>query len=312
MIKKLILLALLSIFCILAYIFTGLGKFPAYQIEQRSLSVAAIIVVGASIAVSTLIFQTITQNKILTPSIIGLDSLYTMTQALLVFVFGSSNLSVHNDNVNFIISVLCMMIFALLFYKILFKEGRNIYLVLLLGLIFGTFFSSLSMFFEVLIDPDEFMVVQGRMFASFNNIQIQILLFAFILMLASFAFVLKYFRYLDPLSLDKDSAISLGVPYHKLVQRFMIVIAILISISTALVGPITFLGLLVVNITYELFRTYKHSILLLASILVSIITLVGGVFLVSRVFEFSTTISVVINFIGGIYFIYLILKGNKI
>lgn len=59
----------------------------------------------------------------------------------------------------------------------------------------------------------------------------------------------------------------------------MIIIAILTSISTALVGPITFLGLLVVNITYELFKTAKHSILLLACILISILALLGEYFL---------------------------------
>ena len=92
----------------------------------------------------------------------------------------------------------------------------------------------------------------------------------------------------------------------------MIIVAILVSVSTALVGPITFLGLLVANISYEFFRTYKHSILLTGAAFISIITLVGGIFIVSRIFSFDTTISVIINFLGGIYFIYLVLKGNKL
>lgn len=312
MLKRLIILALVAILCILAYIFTGLGKYPDFAIHNRSLAIGAIIAVGVSIGVSTVIFQTITQNKILTPSIIGLDSLYTMLQAFLVFALGSAHISTYNENVNFLISTLSMVVFTLIFYKILFKEGRNIYLILLLGLIFGTFFSSLSLFFEVLIDPDEFLVVQGRMFASFNNIQSQILLLAYILIALSFVFIFRYFKYLDPLSLDKDLCISLGVPYHQLVSRLMIIVAVLVSVSTALVGPITFLGLLVANISYEFFRTYKHSILLLGCSFISIITLVGGMLIVSRVFAFDTTVSVVINFLGGIYFIYLVLKGGKL
>ncbi|MFK0475969.1 iron chelate uptake ABC transporter family permease subunit, partial [Campylobacter jejuni] len=105
---------------------------------------------------------------------------------------------------------------------------------------------------------------------------------------------------------------DLGINYQKISKQLMIIIAILTSISTALVGPITFLGLLVVNITYELFKTAKHSILLSACILISILALLGGVFFVSRVFDYNATISVVINFLGGIYFIYLVLKGNKL
>ena len=104
----------------------------------------------------------------------------------------------------------------------------------------------------------------------------------------------------------------MGLDYDNLVKSFIIVIAILTSISTALVGPISFLVLLVANISYELFKTYKHNVLLLASSLISIITLLGGIYIVSKVFAFNTTISVVINFIGGIYFIYLVLKGNRL
>jgi len=57
--------------------------------------------------------------------------------------------------------------------------------------------------------------------------------------------------------------------------------------------------------------TYKHSILILGASLISIIALVGGQFLVLHVFNLNTTISVIINFVGGIYFIYLLLKQSK-
>ncbi|TQR34522.1 iron ABC transporter permease [Campylobacter sp. MIT 99-7217] len=312
MLKKLLILFIITLFVIILFIFTQMGKFPAYVLENRSIQVLAMVVVGVCISVSTIIFQTIANNKILTPSIIGLDSLYMLTQTFLIFTLGSANLSVYEANTNFIISVMAMMIFTLLLYKILFKDGRSIYFILLLGFIFGTLFSSLSLFFEVLIDPDEFMVVQGRMFASFSNIQTEVLILALILMLLCFAMIARYYKFLDPLALNKDLAINLGIEYEFLVKRLMIIVAVLVSISTALVGPITFLGLLVANISYELMKTYKHGILFLTSSFISIITLVGGVFIVSRIFDFNTTISVIINFIGGIYFIFLVLKGNKI
>ena len=205
-----------------------------------------------------------------------------------------------------------MVVFSLRLYKILFSSDRSIYLIMLLGLVFGTLFSTLSSFFEVLIDPDEFMVIQGRMFASFDNIAFDVLILAYIISFLSFIWIFRYMKFLDPLNLGKDLAINLGINYQKISKQLMIIIAILTSISTALVGPITFLGLLVVNITYELFKTAKHSILLSACILISILALLGGVFFVSRVFDYNATISVVINFLGGIYFIYLVLKGNKL
>ncbi|EAM0028613.1 iron ABC transporter permease [Campylobacter coli] len=296
----------------LVFVFAGLKDFDEYALKNRFLQIAAIVIVAICIAISTVIFQTLCNNKILTPAIIGLDSLYMLLQSALVFSLGSANLSVYRNDINFLITLACMVVFSLGLYKILFSSDKSIYLIMLLGLIFGTLFSTLSSFFEILIDPDEFMIIQGRMFASFDNVAFDVLALAYIVTLLSFIWIFRYMKFLDPLSLGKDLSINLGINYQKISKHLMIIIAILTSISTALVGPITFLGLLVVNITYELFKTAKHNILLLACILISILALLGGVFFVSRIFDYNTTISVIINFLGGIYFIYLVLKGNKL
>ncbi|WP_072229057.1 enterochelin ABC transporter permease CeuC [Campylobacter coli] len=310
--KKILILAFLTLIMALVFIFAGLKDFDEYALKNRFLQIAAIVIVAICIAVSTVIFQTLCNNKILTPAIIGLDSLYMLLQSALVFSLGSANLSVYRNDINFLITLVCMIVFSLGLYKILFSSDKSIYLIMLLGLIFGTLFSTLSSFFEILIDPDEFMIIQGRMFASFDNVAFDVLALAYIVTLLSFIWIFRYMKFLDPLSLGKDLSINLGINYQKISKHLMIIIAILTSISTALVGPITFLGLLVVNITYELFKTAKHSILLLACILISILALLGGVFFVSRIFDYNTTISVIINFLGGIYFIYLVLKGNKL
>ncbi|HEA8164373.1 TPA: iron chelate uptake ABC transporter family permease subunit [Campylobacter coli] len=310
--KKILILAFLTLIMVLVFIFAGLKDFDEYALKNRFLQIAAIVIVAICIAVSTVIFQTLCNNKILTPAIIGLDSLYMLLQSALIFSLGSANLSVYKNDINFLITLFCMVVFSLGLYKILFSSDKSIYLIMLLGLIFGTLFSTLSSFFEILIDPDEFMVIQGRMFASFDNVAFDVLTLAYIVTLLSFVWIFRYMKFLDPLSLGKDLSINLGINYQKISKHLMIIIAILTSISTALVGPITFLGLLVVNITYELFKSSKHSILLLACVLISILALLGGVFFVSRVFDYNTTISVIINFLGGIYFIYLVLKGNKL
>ncbi|EDP5498289.1 iron chelate uptake ABC transporter family permease subunit [Campylobacter jejuni] len=310
--KKMLILSFLTLGMTGIFILVGLNGFDGYALKSRFLQIAAIIIVAICIAVSTVIFQTLCNNKILTPAIIGLDSLYMLLQSALIFSFGAANLSVYKNDINFLITLVCMVVFSLGLYKILFSSDRSIYLIMLLGLVFGTLFSTLSSFFEVLIDPDEFMVIQGRMFASFDNIAFDVLILAYIISFLSFIWIFRYMKFLDPLNLGKDLAINLGINYQKISKQLMIIIAILTSISTALVGPITFLGLLVVNITYELFKTAKHSILLSACILISILALLGGVFFVSKVFDYNATISVVINFLGGIYFIYLVLKGNKL
>lgn len=309
--KKFILLASLMVLLIVVYLFWGLEGNISYILMRRATRMLAIVMTGAVIAVATVIFQTITNNRLLTPSLIGLDSLYQLMQTFIIFFYGSTSITVVNQNLNFVLSVVLMIVFALVLFHILFKRDHNVYLILLIGLIFGTFFQSLTTFMQVLIDPNEFLMIQNRMFASFNNVQTELLYLALGLLILTFIYLIRFYKYLDVIALGKDTAVNLGVEYDSIVQRLMVVVAILISIATALVGPITFLGILVVNVTYEMFKTYRHSVLLLATVMISVIALVGGQLVVDRIFSFSTTLSVIINLIGGSYFLYLILKENR-
>ncbi|MCZ1180948.1 iron ABC transporter permease [Shouchella clausii] len=283
-----------------------------YALPRRGRSVVAIVIVGGAIASSTLFFQTITNNRILTPSIIGLDSLYMLIQTLLVFLFGTIGLVLINQYVNFGLSIVFMVLFAVLLYALMFKkEGQNLYFLLLVGIVFGTLFSSLSTFLQVMIDPNEFLTIQNRMFASFSNINVDLLWISIVILAATVLYIWPYLKYLDAISLGRDQAINLGVPYDRAIKKFLVVIALLVSVSTALVGPVLFLGLLVANVARELMPTYKHTHLVITSVLVSSIALVGGTLLVERVFTYSAPLSVIINFVGGIYFIYLLLRGTK-
>lgn len=283
-----------------------------YVLPRRLKKILAIVLTGSVTAFSTMIFQTITNNRILTPSIIGLDSLYLFIQTFVLFVFGSTSLTMMDKNINFLLSIGLMILFAGLLHKLLFQgEGRNIYFLLLVGLIFGTLFNSLASFMQLLIDPNEFLIVQDRMFASFNNVNTDLLVISCVLVSGILLYFRKFAKYLDVLSLGRDEAVNLGVDYDYVVKRLLILVAILVSIATALVGPITFLGLLVANVAYQFMNTYQHKYLIASASLISIVALVGGLLIVERVFTFSTTLSVIINFIGGVYFIYLLLKENR-
>lgn len=309
---KIWVLAIVAIALIAIFMSIDAGGNWDYVLPRRFKKILAIVLTGGIIAFSTMVFQTITNNRILTPSIIGLDSLYLFIQTFVIFVFGSTHMTLMNKNINFLLSAGVMVLFAGLLYKWLFKrEGQNIYFLLLIGLIFGTLFNSLSTFMQVLIDPNEFQVVQDKMFASFNNVNSDLLIISVVLLIGVTLYFKKYIKYLDVLSLGRDQAINLGVPYDFVIKRFLIIIAILVSIATALVGPITFLGLLVANLGHQVMKTYQHKYLIAGSVLISIIALVGGLLIVERVFTFSTTLSVIINFVGGVYFIYLLLKENK-
>lgn len=309
---KIYILSMIAVVFIMLFIFSGLNaRNYAYNLSKRIPKIIAICVTGGAIAFSSIIFQTITNNRILTPSILGLDSIYTFGQTLCVYLFGIESIMMTNKNVNFFVSVLIMLLGTLLLYKFVFKKGGNVFVLLLVGTVIGTLFRSMSSFMQVLIDPNDFIALQSKMYASFTNINTDILIIALVLICGIFIFTYKDIKKLDVMNLGREIAINLGINHDKLSKKLLLVVAVLVSISTALVGPITFLGLLVVNLSYQFFKTYKHSYLITGSVLINIIALVGGQFIVERILNFSTTVSIIINFIGGLYFIYLLLKEAK-
>lgn len=310
--RKIYILTALGIILISLFLFLGLKSTNwRYLLSKRTPKIIAILITGISISLSSLIFQTVTNNRILTPSILGLDSLYMLIQTLVVFLLGSSSIFIRNSSINFFVTVILMLMFSSVLYKFLFiKEDSNILKLLLVGMILGTLFQSISSFMQMMIDPNEFMHMQGKMFASFNNVNTNILALTSLIIGFVVIYSFKFTKILDVLALGREQSINLGIDYDKIIKRLLFIVSILVSVSTALVGPVTFLGLLVVNLAREVMKTFEHKYLFIVSSLLGVVFLVGGQLVIERIFNFGIPISVIINFIGGVYFIHLLLKEN--
>ena len=312
--KKLLLLVIILLIGIFLFIFVGINSNNfSFNFPRRFNKIMAIIVVSYSIGYSSIVFQTITNNKILTPGVMGLDSLYMFIQTVVVFFFGSRQLSIMSDLKQFFISTGIMILSSLILYVLLFKgESRNIYFLILIGMILGGLFNGLSNFMQVMLDPNEFLILQGRMFASFNNVNINLLNICLILSFMCIIITINDLKKLDVVSLGEYHAINLGVNYKKIVRKSFIIISILVSISTVLVGPVIFLGILIANLSREILKGYKHNFMIIGFFLIGSIALSYSLFIVERIFNFGTTTSVIINLIGGIYFIYIMIKESKV
>lgn len=284
-----------------------------YAFERRGLKIIAIVLVSCAVAFSSITFQTLTSNRILTPSIMGFEAVYLLFQTLLIFLYGTKSFDHVNSLENFFFSILLMLGFAFALFYFIFKKGKNnIFRLLLIGLVLGTLFHTISSFLQLIIDPNEFLMLQGTMYATFNDINFSLLWYALVVLVVCFVVSAPKLKLLNVILLGRENAINLGVDYFKTVRFFLFVIAIMVSVSTALVGPIIFLGLLVSNLTYELLKEYKHQIIIPACSLICIISILVAQFMVENIFNFNASISIIINFIGGIYFMYLLLKTNKL
>lgn len=281
----------------------------AYLLNRRLFRILAMIMVAVAIVISTSIFQTIANNKILTPDLLGYSQLYVLIQTFLVFVFGSLHISIVNPQINFLLVTTLMVIFSLILYSfILNKSKSNLYLLLLIGTILNTLFRSIASFMQMVIDPNEFSILQNNLIASFNNVNTEIIVIAVVLLLIPIPWVLKNLDKYDVLLLGEDYASNLGINTKQMYTLSLITTSILVSVSTALVGPIVFVGILTTNLARMSLKSFKHKDLIILGILIGIIMIVGGVFIVDKVFNFTVTLSVLLNLVGGIYMIYLIMK----
>lgn len=307
---RLALVASLALAVVACFMLIGAGGNWDFVLPFRGAKLAAMLLVAYAIAVSSVLFQSITHNRILTPSIMGFDALYLLIQAVIIFSLGINPLTeTGNPNLRFAFEVIMMTGFAVLLFRALFNgAAHSLHLMLLAGIVFGLLFRSLSSFVMRLIDPNEFMVLQDRMFASFNAIQTGLLwVSAIAIGLASIVAWRLRHQY-DVLSLGREIAVNLGIDYRRTVMLTLALIAVMVSVSTALVGPVTFFGLLVSNLAYVTAGSDKHKYLLPMAVLWGVVFLVGGQVLLERILELNATVSVVIEFVGGILFLFLITR----
>jgi iron complex transport system permease protein len=299
-------LAILSITCFMTL---GAKGSWSFVLPFRGRKLLALCLVAYSVAISTILFQTVTNNRILTPSIMGFDALYVLIQTAIVFFLGVGALGTLNPQMQFGMEMLVMIAFSGLLFRWLFLgEERSLTLLVLVGIVFGILFRSLSQFMQRMLDPNAFSVLQDTLFASFATVDTSLLLVSTIIVAAVTIIAIRMLPSYDVLSLGRAHAINLGLDYRRSVVIILMLVSVLVAVSTALVGPITFFGLLVASLAHSLVGTSKHKYVLPAAALLAIVFLVGGQTVLERVFSFDTALSIIIEFLGGIVFIYLILR----
>lgn len=313
---KLSVIALIAIIIVAAFLFIGVKfhnhKLLRYAMKLRIPKVIAMIITAFAIGAATIIFQSVINNTIVTPCLLGMNALYTLIHTSVVFVLGSGSILFTNDNLSFLVDLVLMGIIATVVYSWLFKmTGHNVLYVLLVGTVLTSFFSSIQSTLTRVMDPNEYDTLLTSLVASFSNINSEIIIFSVIILALIGVIFRKELALLDVITLGKEQAINLGVDYDRCIRRLLLAVTLCIAVATAMVGPISFLGLIIANISRQLLKTYRHTQLIAGAALMGVIALIGGQFIVERVFVYSIPISVFITVAGGIYFLYLILKGSR-
>lgn len=314
--RKLIILALLVLICAAAYMLVevkfGNPKLFRYAMKIRTPKLIVMLITAFAIGGASIVFQSIINNTIVTPCLLGMNALYTLIHTAVVFVAGSGSMLAINANLSFGVDLVLMGIIATVVYSYLFKKTRhNVLYVLLIGTVLSSFFSSIQNTLTRIMDPNEYDSLLATLVASFSNINAEIIVFS-VIILAGITFVLrKELALLDVITLGKDQAINLGVDYDRCIRRLLLGVTLYIAVATAMVGPISFLGLIIANLSRQLLKTYRHSQLILGSTLFGMVVLIGGQVIVEHVYSYAIPVSVFITVGGGIYFLYLLLTNRR-
>ncbi|CAD5263074.1 MULTISPECIES: iron chelate uptake ABC transporter family permease subunit [Halomonadaceae] len=293
----------------LAFVFVRSGFDFAYVIPKRLERLATMVIGGICVAWSAITFQSLTGNRILTPAIMGYEAVYLLFQALLMLILGTRSLLVLGEHGNVALSILLMLGYSWTLHRWLFKDGRdNVYFLLLVGLVLTMVITTFTQFVQLKMSPGEFSILMGYSQASFGHASATQLLYATLIVATLCLVGLKSLPMLDVLLLGREQAISLGIDYRRCVQRQLLLIAALVAVSTSLLGPTAFMGIFVANTAYALAGTYRHRVTLPLGCAIAIALFILAQLLVEHIFNYTTTVGILVNLVCGAYFLSLMVR----
>ncbi|SDS34753.1 iron chelate uptake ABC transporter family permease subunit [Corynebacterium timonense] len=282
-------------------------------VERRMNSVVTMAIVALCQAVATVAFQTVTNNRIITPSIMGFEALYRTIHTATVYFFGAAGLNNARTLDMFVVQLLLMVGLSLILYTwLLMDSNTNMHAMLLVGVVIGGGLGSLSTFMQRMLTPSEFDVLTARMFGSVNNADPEYYPLAVPLVIVAAALMYANSRRLNVLALGRDVALNLGVNHRVHAVFTLVLVAILMAVSTALVGPMTFLGFLVATLAYQFSDTYDHRYILPMAFLLGFAILTGAYFVMNHIFYAQGAVSIIIELVGGLTFLVVILRKGRL
>ena len=311
----LIVLGILSSYGLLVYNNPVPVDSPSFipVVKRRLVALIAMLIAVVSQSLATVAFQSITNNRIITPSLLGFEALYSTINSSRMFFLGASVFIGYTGTGSFIFQMVMMIVMSLILYGwLLSGKYGDLHLMLLVGIIIGTGLRSVSTFMRKLLAPSEFDILQAKLFGSVNNADPAYFPIAIPIVIVAAILLLGLSKKLNVMSLGKEIAMSLGVNHKAVVIYTLVLIAILMSVSTALIGPLTFYGFLVATLTYQLAPTYDHRYIFPMALASGFLILTGAYFIMYHIFNAQGVVSVIIEIAGGLTFLIIILKKKTL
>jgi len=283
-------------------------------VRRRMVAIGAMLISAVCHSLATVVFQTSTSNRIITPSLLGFEALYSTIHTSIIFFFGSQVfIRFSGGTDSFILQMVVMVGMCLLLYGWLLRgKYGNLQLMLLIGIIIGTGLRSVSSFMRRVLAPSEFDLLQARLFGSVSNAKAEYFPVAIPIVVVVGVLIFAYSKKLNMLSLGKSASTTLGVNHKFGIIYTLVLVSVLMSVSTALVGPLTFYGFLVATLTYQAVSTYDHRYIFPMSLAIGFVVITAAYFFMYHVFRAQGVVSIIIEMFGGIIFLVVLLRKGSL
>lgn len=282
-------------------------------VQRRLTAVVAMFIAALCHSFATVAFQSVTNNRIITPSLLGYEALYSTIHTGTMYFFGAGALVGFAGTGAFVFQIAVMITLSLILYGwLLAGKYGNLHLMLLVGIIIGAGLNSVSGFMRRLLAPSEFDLLQSRLIGSVTNADAEYFPIAIPLVVATGLCLFFFSRKLNVLSLGRDVATSFGVRYQASIIYTLVLVAILMATSTSLIGPLTFFGFLVAMLSYQAAPTYDHRYVFPMAFAIAFSILTSAYFLLYHVFNAQTVVSVIIELFGGVTFLIVLLRKRSL
>ena len=283
-------------------------------VRRRMTALTAMLISAVCQSLATVVFQTSTNNKIITPSLLGFEALYSTIHTSTMFFFGATVFVKFNGGIeSFLFQTTVMVAMCLILYGWLLRgKYGNLQLMLLIGIIIGVGLRSVSSFMRRLLAPSEFDLLQSRLFGSVSNTKAEYFPVAIPLVIIAAVLILGYSKKLNVLSLGKGTSTAIGVDHRFGVMYALVLVSVLMSVSTALVGPLTFYGFLVATLTYQAVATYDHRYIFPMTLAIGFAIITASYFFMYHVFRAQGVVSIIIEMFGGVVFLIVLLRKGSL
>ena len=305
----LVLLSFLSIFVGVK----DISIFDLHRLNQDELLVIfvsrvprtiAVLIAGVGMSISGLIVQQISLNKFVSPTTMGTLDACKMGILFSMILFPNGGMTVKTI-LSFTIALLASIIFLRLASKL---KVQNVIFIPLIGIVFGNILSAIATFFAFRYNLVQNM--DGWMMGDFSSIlkgNYEILYLGVLVVIMCYLYANKF----TIVGLGEDAATSLGLNPKRIMYLGLVFVSITSTVVVLTAGVIPFLGLIVPNVVSMIFGDNLRKTISYTALVGAIFLLVCDLISRTLIAPYEIPIGLTVSIVGGIVFLYLILKKTK-